>query len=193
MPWKAAHPASTTTANLPEDADAKDQATFTIGFWPPFIAEKLNVLRAEITKPGPDLHPIRDANAFAEATGLSIAWYRTMVKYGLRDWKGVEIDGKEVKIDTKTEEIDGRKHTAVSEEHIDVLYHGSLLVALGMKCWVYNVLSEVQKKEFDLQSASPSSKSPTSAKSARRNGKAKGPPSGSLTKTTKKSKAVPTK
>ena len=192
MPWKAAHPSTTAVVFLPEDAKPEDQAKFTIGFWPPLIAEQVKALRVEFTKPG-DLHPVRDAEAFAEQSGISLQWYRTMVRYGLREWHNVEIDGKITPLATTEEEIDGRPHIAVSEDHVNVLHSGNMVVALGMRCWLYNVLTEESKKKYASLFVSASSTSRTTAKTARQNGRAKDSRTGSRGKTAKKSKAARTK
>ena len=173
MAWVAVHPDNTTEVQVPEGKGP----WFTVGFWPPREAERFNMMLEKIQKPLEELDPVRDQDEYMKAVGLNYDTFRNMVAYGVRDWRDmVDVEGEPfLPHFEEAVEIDGRPHKALSDASIDDLYVNRLLVAVALKCWLFNTLTQEEKKTSGLQLQSSSSTLPTSAPSVTPS--SEGPPS----------------
>lgn len=164
MAWAAAHPSAFETLRIPDDEGAP---SFDIGFWPPREAERLAVLMSKMRKPARDIDNITDNAELIALCGLSFEVFRDMVRFGCRGWTGFKTaKGETIPSETEQVEIDGRKHTVLTNECLHILGVNKLTVAVGGKCMAFNMLSEAQKKTSAWRSDSPSSQSPTDAADA---------------------------
>lgn len=140
MAWRAVHPRSTKEVQCPAGEDGAPR--FEIGFWPPAVAERLDVRMTELRKQSKNA----DAAVVCE-----------MVKYGVRGWSGmVGDDEREILDGVVEEEIDGRKHPVLIPECIELLRVNRLLELLAVECFEFNTLSDRKKRP----SSSPSNSAP---------------------------------
>ena len=144
MSWSAVHPDMTTEVRIPDEDGAP---VFTLGFWPPLVAERLGALIAFVRKPR-DLDPIADLPAFVKASGLELAAFQDMVRYGVRGWTG----WGDLKAVLVPETFDGREHKRLTEDGVVALHANKLLVAVALKAMLFNILTEEEKKTSDWQS-----------------------------------------
>jgi hypothetical protein len=149
MTWKAKHPDNTEDVRVPEDGP-----TFTIGFWPPLLADKVKRNAREWMKQG-------DAPISDEEGERRFLLTRDMVRFGVRGWKGLEPAAAFESI-----EYGGRRHSALTEASIDLLYANKLFDAVALAAWGVNSLSEDAKKKSDSPSPSQPSTLHTAAPSA---------------------------
>lgn len=160
--WLGIDPDLTKDVRVPEEDGAP---TFTIGFWPPLVAERLNLAMVRIRKiQGDDeeeIDLVKDFDKALQRSGVSIEAYQDMCRYGVRGWTGGVIEAE-----LETEKIAGREHQVLSHRSVEVLYKGGLLLAVGLEAMRMNVLGETEKKRSDSPSSSATSTSPTPAPSA---------------------------
>lgn len=151
MTWRAVHPSLTKEVRVPEDDPSAP--TFTVGFWPPLESEKakLYVSKLRRLQPGPS----ETTEELLHRAQVDLHAFRDMVRFGVRGWSGLG----DLSCMTETVEIDGRRHVALTQESIDVLYHSSLLLPVALACWQFNSLTETEKKTSDSRSSSPVSTS----------------------------------
>lgn len=154
MAWVAVHPDLTQEVQVPEEEGAP---LFTVGFWPPREAERFKMTWADMQRT--ELDPVDQQDAYLKAVNINYEVARDMVRFGVRGWSGMRgADGKEMAPEFDAE---GR----LSEASLDLLYVNNLLAALSIKAFLFNVLSEDEKKKASLQSGSVTSSSDTDAES----------------------------
>ena len=177
MAWTAVHPDSTTKVRLPEGAPEDEQAIFEVGFWPPRESERFKVLLDKIQKPLEDLDPITDQDKYLAAIGLGYERARDMVAFGVRGWDGITYqDGRPLAPGLERVTIDGREHKKLCDDSLHLLYVNNLLGVLSLKCFLYNILDEEQKKTSGLRLPSSSLTASTDASSVTTTGTAKAVP-----------------
>lgn len=189
MSWQAVHPDTTEWITPFQGAPE-----FEIGFWPPREAERFGLLSNKLHEAKEHVgkfENLHDQDAFARAIGLDLELTWDMVRWGVRDWRGiVDPDGEEIRPEFDTVEVDGRQHKRLSEESVRMLYHSRLVGALFTKVWLWNVLTPAEKKTSGLRLESLISMFITDAKSALQGGE--GDPSESSGSTTTKQEKGPT-
>lgn len=159
MAWRAVHPALTEERRVP--AEDPEAPTFTIGFWPPLEAEKAKLYVSKLRHPKKAVEADETAEQLLRQSGIDLAAFWAMVRHGVRGWEGLG----DIPCKTEVVRIDGRDHTALSDESLQVVYHNGLLVALALECWKFNNLTEEEKKTSNSLLSSSISTSPTPATS----------------------------
>lgn len=156
MAWKAVHPDLTE-----EVTPIEGGPSFTVGFWPPREAERLNVLLSDLKQPG-EISPHDDYDAYIKSIGLTLEAVWDMAKYGVRGWSGFGDFAPAF------EEIEsGRfKHKALADASVRLLYVNKLLIAVATKCWLFNSLTEEQRGKSDWRSGSSTTSPSTNAAGA---------------------------
>lgn len=167
MPWIAAHPDNTMTIRLPEEAPREEQGEFTLGYWPPRLAEKFSRTLSELSDPDRKLDPVEDQKQYLESINLDFDLAMEMVAYGVRGWDGVEdASGNPIVPGRVERTFDGRKFEALDEGSLEFLYTNRMIGVLALKCQLFNYLTDEEKKRSALQSGLSSSTRPTNAKGA---------------------------
>lgn len=174
MPWLAVHPSATEKVRVPED----DGPEFEFGFWPPLPEIEIRSKMPALTKP--DVDPVADPEKFIAQSGMSWDLCRLAVKWSVRGWS--EEGGIAAKLETV--KVDGREHTVLSDESIEVLRRAGILVPVALRAIVMNLLTEEKKRAFAKLSASGSKSldtpapdvTPTSPPSKTDNSPGKTPP-----------------
>ena len=142
MAWKAVHPGLTEKLRIPDEDGAP---TFELGFWPPLEAEKMKVVRERINRSAANVDPVKDFDRMLAESGIGLESYRSMCRLGVRGWTGFGD------FEPQTEEVvvDGRRHVALKDDSLHLLYVNHLLVAVGLKCFLFNILTEDAKGNLD--------------------------------------------
>lgn len=125
MALRFVDPDATTTAEV-------DGVKFTIGYWPPREAERVEALRAALRK-----CPNKDTE---EARGIGLEVHLAMVEYGVRAFDGQPADA------FVRETVRGIEYTRVSSKVLRQLYINDAIWPLGVACLQWNELSELEKK-----------------------------------------------
>lgn len=166
MAWTAVHPQNTTTERVP---DVEGAPTFTFGFWPPLEAERFHTIIRR--NAGKQDDGAVGSEEFERAIANQHEHTNRMVAFGVRGWSGFLVDGVEVPCSTEEVEVDGVKVVRLTKTSLDFLYANKLRGELALKCYLFNTLSEDQKKTSGLRLNSASSTTLTDAPSAPPNGK----------------------
>lgn len=163
--WIAAHPSNTMKVRCP---DVEGAPTFELGFWPPRVSERVNTALAAIRKAQSDedfLDP--GSPEFGKITDLNFDITVEMLRWGVRGWEGADLTPAVVSV----EKVDGIDHPRLSLESAHVLSVNGVHNDLAQKAWLFNILTEQQKKTFGLRLPSVTSRSLTDVPSATAPGK----------------------
>lgn len=133
--------------------------TFTIGYFPPKVSARIDVMRARMRRPDEQMDPVKDYDLLLEQSGISIDAFSEMCRYGVRGWKNFG----ELKCELETDE-DGNKR--LSEVCVRALHLNKLAVAVGYKALLYNHLSEEERGKSEWRSAFSTTSPDTNAAGA---------------------------
>ena len=159
MPFPLMHPDLTEKIRVPEEGP--EQLLVEVGYWPPREDVRIRAKIPSLSTPDKKLDPIADMEAYVHQAGLDFDVLRDAVRWGVRGWEGATLEA--VTVGTL---IDDRKHLMLSPESIEALYHSRLLVVVGMKAILFNLLSEEERGKSGWRSSSSTSTNPTPAEPA---------------------------
>jgi len=152
--WLALHPSLTEKRRVLGD----DGLLVEFGFWPPLIEIRMR-------------HRIKTLSGFSSKKPAGIeeeiqldendlSVYRDAARWSIRGWDGAPA------AQVVDREIDGRKHPALSDESLDLLYRNRILFAAGQNAILFNTLSPEGKGGSGQSSGSELESQGTRAPSA---------------------------
>ena len=144
--WTAVHPDLTEKLRIPDEIGPE----FELQFWPPKIGAGFSVAMSRVTKDIDKLDPVKDYARVCEISGLDWRAMADMARFGVRGWSDMSIECQ-----TEVVEVDGRKHTVLTEESVQILHASALLFRVATKCNLYNRLDPDQKKTLPWRSGFP--------------------------------------
>lgn len=130
-PWLAVNPAATKQLRLPNPED-DDGLLVTLGFWPTLIGAEL---RARLRDVSIFKEPAEmTTDALAAQNRYDLVQLSEAARWGVRGWAG------DPAAESSDVEIDGRKHTRLSDDSVELLEKNGLLLSAGIQSVLFNMI-----------------------------------------------------